>query len=71
LRSPIEAMVYRPGDEVFVVNISKYKVDNDPGFAEGEWPRRGKLGPDRVDPAHGSPEPGRGAGRGPDGATAP
>ena len=36
---PIEAMVYRPGDEVFVVNISKYKVDNDPGFAEDEWPR--------------------------------
>ena len=28
------------GDEVFVVNISKYKVDNDPGFAEDEWPRR-------------------------------
>lgn len=36
---PIEAMVYRPGDDVFVVNISKYKIDNEPGFTEGEWPR--------------------------------
>ncbi len=36
---PIEAMVYRPGDEVFVVNIGKHKVDSDPGFAEDEWPR--------------------------------
>jgi len=36
---PIEAMVYRPGDDVFVVNISKYKLDNEPGLTEGEWPR--------------------------------
>lgn len=36
---PIEAMIYRPGDDVFVVNISKYKLDNDPGFQEGEGPR--------------------------------
>lgn len=36
---PVEAMVYRPGDDVFVVNISKYKIDNEPGFTEGEWPR--------------------------------
>lgn len=36
---PIEAMVYRPGDDVFVVNISKYRLDNEPGFSEGEWPR--------------------------------
>jgi len=36
---PIEAMVYRPGDDVFVVNISKYRIDNEPGFVEGEWPR--------------------------------
>lgn len=36
---PVEAMVYRPGDDVFVANISKYKLDNEPGFSEGEWPR--------------------------------
>ncbi len=36
---PIEAVVYRPGDDVFVVNISKYKIDNEPGFTEGEWPK--------------------------------
>jgi hypothetical protein len=36
---PIEAMVYRPGDDVFVANISKYKLDNEPGFSEGDWPR--------------------------------
>ena len=36
---PIEAMVYRPGDDVFVANISKYKIDNEPGFSEGDWPR--------------------------------
>ncbi len=36
---PIEAMVYRPGDDVFVANISKYRLDNDAGFQEGEWPR--------------------------------
>lgn len=35
---PIEAMVYRPGDEVFVVNISKHKIDSESGFTEGEWP---------------------------------
>ncbi len=36
---PIEAMVYRPGDDVFVANISKYRLDNEPGFPEGDWPR--------------------------------
>jgi len=36
---PIEALVYRPGDDVFVANISKYKLDNEPGFSEGDWPR--------------------------------
>jgi hypothetical protein len=36
---PIEAMVYRPGDDVFVANISKYRLDSDAGFQEGEWPR--------------------------------
>jgi hypothetical protein len=36
---PIEAVVYRPGDDVFVANISKYRLDNDAGFQEGEWPR--------------------------------
>ena len=36
---PIEAMVYRPGDDVFVVNISKHKIDNESGFSETEWPR--------------------------------
>ncbi|WP_317064364.1 DUF2795 domain-containing protein [Methanoculleus caldifontis] len=38
---PIEAMVYRPGDDVFVANISKYKLDNESGFQEGDWPREG------------------------------
>jgi hypothetical protein len=36
---PIEAMVYRPGDDVFVVNISKHMIDNEPGFSESDWPR--------------------------------
>ncbi len=36
---PIEAMVYRPGDDVFVANISKYRLDNEPGFSESEWPK--------------------------------
>ena len=36
---PLEAIVYRPGDDVFVVNISKYRLDNEPGFTEGEWPK--------------------------------
>jgi hypothetical protein len=36
---PIEAMVYRPGDDVFVVNISKHKIDSESGFSEGDWPR--------------------------------
>ncbi|WP_250986612.1 DUF2795 domain-containing protein [Methanoculleus oceani] len=36
---PIEAMVYRPGDDVFVANISKYRLDSEPGFSEGDWPR--------------------------------
>ena len=36
---PIEAMVYRPGDDVFMANISKYRLDNEPGFPEGEWPK--------------------------------
>lgn len=35
---PIEAMVYRPGDDVFVVNISKHRVDDEQGFTEDEWP---------------------------------
>ncbi|MDN5340624.1 MAG: hypothetical protein PWQ30_1733 [Euryarchaeota archaeon] len=36
---PIEAMIYRPGDDVFVVNVSKHRLDNEPGFSEGDWPR--------------------------------
>ncbi|MDD3857388.1 MAG: DUF2795 domain-containing protein [Methanoculleus sp.] len=36
---PIEAMVYRPGDDVFVANISKHRLDSDSGFSEGDWPR--------------------------------
>ncbi|KAF5053624.1 hypothetical protein DSECCO2_396500 [anaerobic digester metagenome] len=36
---PIEAMVYRPGDDVFVVNISKHRIENEPGFSESEWPK--------------------------------
>ncbi len=36
---PIEAMVYRPGDDVFMANISKYRLDNEPGISEGEWPK--------------------------------
>ncbi len=36
---PIEAMVYRPGDDVFVVNISKHRTESASGFSEGEWPR--------------------------------
>ena len=36
---PLEAMVYRPGDDVFVANISKYRLDNEPGFSESDWPR--------------------------------
>ncbi|WP_301677058.1 DUF2795 domain-containing protein [Methanoculleus methanifontis] len=41
---PIEAMVYRPGDDVFLVNISKYRLENEPGFSEGDWPREANWG---------------------------
>ncbi|WP_332450779.1 DUF2795 domain-containing protein [Methanoculleus sp.] len=41
---PIEAMVYRPGDDVFVVNISKHTIDNESGFSENEWPREANWG---------------------------
>jgi len=36
---PIEAMIYRPGDDVFVANISKHRIESASGFTEGEWPR--------------------------------
>ncbi|WP_054848644.1 PRC-barrel domain-containing protein [Methanoculleus chikugoensis] len=54
---PIEAMVYRTGDDVFVANISKYRLDNEPGFSEGGLAERSELEPDRVEtPPHGPPQ---------------
>ncbi len=58
---PVEAMVYRPGDDVFVVNIEKRRLDDEPGFSEGDWPREANwsliastrpLAPPRAEEAH-------------------
>lgn len=35
---PPESMVYRPGEDNFVVNIDKQRLDNEPGFEEDNWP---------------------------------
>ncbi len=36
---PPEAVIYRPGDDNFVVNIDKRRLDDEPGFEEDNWPR--------------------------------
>ncbi|WP_245526596.1 PRC-barrel domain-containing protein [Methanoculleus marisnigri] len=36
---PPEAVIYRPGDDNFVVNIDKQRLDDEPGFDEDLWPR--------------------------------
>ncbi len=36
---PVEALTYRSGDGVFVVNIAKDTLDNAAGFSENEWPK--------------------------------
>lgn len=36
---PPEAVIYRPGDDNFVVNIDKQRLDDLPGFDEDHWPR--------------------------------
>lgn len=36
---PLAAMVYRPGDDTFAVNISKQRMDSLDGFPEDNWPR--------------------------------
>ena len=36
---PPEAMIYRSGDDNFVVNIDKQRLDDLPGFDEDNWPR--------------------------------
>jgi len=35
---PLEAIIYRPGDDVYVVNIDRETLDNQRGFTEGNWP---------------------------------
>lgn len=35
---PPEAVIYRPGDDNFVVNIDKQRLDDEPGFDEDNWP---------------------------------
>ena len=67
---PLEAVVYRPGDDVFVVNISKYRLDNEPGFTEGEWPKEANWNLIETRRPVG-PRPGRSASRDPDGASVP
>lgn len=36
---PPEAVISRPGDDRFVVNIDKQRLDELPGFSEDNWPR--------------------------------
>nr|WP_303715193.1 PRC-barrel domain-containing protein [Methanoculleus marisnigri] len=36
---PPEAVIYRPGDDNFVVNIDKQRLDDERGFDEDNWPR--------------------------------
>lgn len=36
---PVEALTYRLGDDVLVVNIAKDTLDNAAGFSENDWPR--------------------------------
>jgi sporulation protein YlmC with PRC-barrel domain len=36
---PPEAVIYRAGDDNFVVNIDKQRLDDERGFDEDNWPR--------------------------------
>lgn len=36
---PPEAVIYRPGDDNFVVNIDKQRLEDERGFDEDNWPR--------------------------------
>ncbi len=36
---PPEALAYHPGNEVFVVNIDKHRLDESSGFPADNWPR--------------------------------
>lgn len=35
---PIEALAYRPGDDVFLANIDRNVLDSRDGFSEDDWP---------------------------------
>lgn len=35
---PVEALAYRPGDDVFLVNIERKVLDARDGFSEDDWP---------------------------------
>ena len=37
-------MIYRPGDDSFVVNIDKQRLDDERGFDEDNWPREADYG---------------------------
>ena len=41
---PPEAVIYRSGDDTFVVNIDKQRLDDEPGFDEDNWPREADFG---------------------------
>ncbi|HOI57174.1 MULTISPECIES: PRC-barrel domain-containing protein [unclassified Methanoculleus] len=41
---PPEAVIYRPGDDNFVVNIDKQRLDDERGFDEDNWPREADYG---------------------------
>jgi len=59
---PPEAVIYRPGDDNFVVNIDKQRLDDERGFDEDNWPREADFEPDPVGGGDDTPEPGGGGG---------
>ncbi len=36
---PPEAVIYRQGEDSFIVNIDKQRLEDEPGFDESNWPR--------------------------------
>ncbi|WP_301663419.1 DUF2795 domain-containing protein [Methanoculleus frigidifontis] len=41
---PVEALAYRPGDDIFLVNIDRKVLDSRDGFSEDDWPAEADWG---------------------------
>lgn len=54
---PTEAVIYRPGDDAFVVNIDRQRLDDRSGFDEENWPREADF--DLIQPARAMTPPSR------------